>query len=360
MAERKYCLERDEPVPAGVARIAQGRIDDALDELNGQTDSTPEKAVHNARKDMKKLRALMRLVRGEVGDECYRRESDAFRDAGRELSGLRDADVMIATLDSLELAPQQVGPLRQALEAHRIRTAAGGREQAAAGAKRIIEQARGRVAGWPVETDGFGAFEADLQRIYRQGRRRMRAARDEPTTDNLHEWRKRTKDLWYHLMLLEAAWPPVMHTLADEAHELSDRLGDDHDLAVLLHWAQEHADASPIRAEVEKRRLRLQSEAFVYGARLYADRPRVFVGRLERWWEASGRPRSAQRPLTPSSVEPAREPLRQVAPSSAAALTPESRSSARAWLGSSRARIGRRLRGFKPRSRLAGTRPWSR
>jgi CHAD domain-containing protein len=349
MADRKYRLERDEPVPAGVARIAQGRIDDALDELAGRTDSTPEKAVHNARKDMKKLRALLRLVRWEVGDEVYGRESDAFRDAGRELSGLRDADVMIATLDSLELAPQQVGPLRQALEAHRIRTAAGGREQAAAGAMRMIEQARGRVAGWPVETDGFGAFEADLRRIYRQGRRRMGAAREEPTAEHVHEWRKRTKDLWYHLMLLEAAWPPVMDTLADEAHELSDRLGDDHDLAVLVGWAQEHADASPIRAEVEKRRLRLQSEALVYGARLYADRPKVFVGRLERWWEASGPPPSAKKRLP------------RVAPASPAVSTPGSRSPARAWLGSSRARIGRRLRGFKPPSRLAGTRrPWSR
>jgi CHAD domain-containing protein len=294
MAARRYRLTRDEPVPEGVARVALGRIDNALDELRGETDSSAEDAVHTARKDMKKLRALLRLVRGEIGDKVYRRETTAFRDAGRELAGLRDADVMIATLDSLELPEKDSGPLRQALEAHRIRTAAGARDQAAAGAGERLTAARGRVADWPLETDGFAAFEKGLDRIYRQGRRNMRAARKQPTAENLHEWRKRTKDLWYHLALLEEAWPPVMQALADEAHELSDRLGDDHDLDVLLEWARNHADAGAIEAAVDERRLRLQADAFDYGTRLYADKPSVFVRRIGRWWKASARAARAE------------------------------------------------------------------
>jgi CHAD domain-containing protein len=294
VAARKYRLKRDEPVPEEIARVARGRIDNALDELRGDTDSSPEDAVHTARKDMKKLRALLRLVRGEVGDKLYRRETTAFRDAGRELAGLRDADVMIATLDSLELSEKEAGPLRQALEAHRIRTAAGGREQAAAGAAAMLTSARERVADWRLETDGSAAFEEGLERIYRQGRRNMRAARKEPTGENLHEWRKRTKDLWYHLALLEEAWPPVMGALADEAHELSDRLGDAHDVDVLLEWARNHADAGAIEDAVYERRRRLQADAFDYGTRLYADKPRVFVRRIGRWWKASARAARAE------------------------------------------------------------------
>jgi CHAD domain-containing protein len=294
MAARKYRLRRDEPVPEEIVRVARGRIDNALDELRGETDSSPEDAVHTARKDMKKLRALLRLVRGEIGDKVYRRETTAFRDAGRELAGLRDADVMIATLDSLELPEKEAGPLRQALEAHRIRTAAGGREQAAAGAGEMLTAARERVAEWPLETDAFAAFEEGLGRIYRQGRRDMRAARKQPTAENMHEWRKRTKDLWYHLALFEEAWPPVMEALADEAHELSDRLGHVHDLDVLLDWAQNHADAGAIEAAVEERRLRLQAEAFDYGTRLYADKRGAFVGRIGRWWKASARAARAE------------------------------------------------------------------
>ena len=83
-------------------RVARGRIDHALDELRGKSDSTREEAVHEARKDMKKLRALLRLVRGELGDRVYAAENACFRDTARELSGVRDADVMLATLGDLE------------------------------------------------------------------------------------------------------------------------------------------------------------------------------------------------------------------------------------------------------------------
>jgi CHAD domain-containing protein len=292
---RKFRLKDGEAVPPGIARVARGRIDHALDELRGKSDSSPEEAVHEARKDMKKLRALLRLVRGEVGDKTYRRESDAFRDAGRELAGVRDADVMLATLEKLEkrypgeLSKKAAGDLRQALEAHKIRTAAGTRGQASDAAIEMLKQARRRVSGWSVEHDGFEAVEDGVQRVYRQGRRAWRDAGDEASTEALHEWRKRVKDLWYHFSLLENAWKPVMSSLADEAHELSDRLGDDHDLAVLLLWAEEHADGAELEPVVAKRRQELQDEAFAYGARLYADKPGAFTKRIERWWGASAR-----------------------------------------------------------------------
>ena len=73
MSERSFRLDPAEPVPDEVRRVARGRIDHALDELRGRADSTREEAVHEARKDMKKLRALLRLVRGELGDRVYAR-----------------------------------------------------------------------------------------------------------------------------------------------------------------------------------------------------------------------------------------------------------------------------------------------
>ena len=99
------------------------------------------------------------------------------------------------------------------------------------------------MADWPLERDGFEPLEDGLERTYRRGRRDLARRGKDPTAENLHEWRKRVKDLWYHCAILERSWKPVMSALADEAHELSDRLGDDHDLAVLLAWAHENAEA---------------------------------------------------------------------------------------------------------------------
>ena len=275
---RQYRLKR-EPIPEGIARIAYGRIDHAQQALEDAT----EEGVHEARKDMKKLRALLRLVRGEIGEDVFRREADTFRDAARELSGVRDADVMLATLADLEERYEvDAGPVRQAVEAHRLRTGGGGRQQAAEAATEILTEARGRVADWPLEREGFAVFEDGLRRTYRRGRRDWRAAAKEQSTVNLHEWRKRVKDLWYHCSILERSWKPVMRALADEAHELSDRLGDDHDLAVLSEFGAEGLE--PL---IATRREELQNEAFVYGARLYADKPGAFVRRVESWWQAS-------------------------------------------------------------------------
>jgi CHAD domain-containing protein len=288
---RRYRFERGEPLPEAIARVARGRIDDAIDELGGGTDSSPEEAVHNARKDLKKLRALLRLTRSELGKAVYQRENASFRDAAAALSGVRDADVMLATLEKLELEEAVSGPLRQSLEAHRLRTGGGGREQAAAEAVEMLSEARARIVDWPLEDDSFSVIEPGLRRMYRSGRREWRAMRKEPTVEGLHEWRKRTKEFWYDHELLRTLWEPVMKAVGNEAHDLSDLLGDDHDLAVLLEWAREHADPAPELVEaVDARRRDLQEQAIELGARLYADRTKVFIRRLERLYEASREP----------------------------------------------------------------------
>ena len=97
MSERAYRIDPAQPVPDEVRRVARGRIDHAIDELRGTSDSTPAEAVHEARKDMKKLRALLRLVRGELGERVYQAENTCFRDTARELAGVRD-DVSVQEL----------------------------------------------------------------------------------------------------------------------------------------------------------------------------------------------------------------------------------------------------------------------
>jgi CHAD domain-containing protein len=291
---RAYRLKPGEPVPDGIRRIARGRIDHAIDELGGRSDSTPEEAVHEARKDMKKLRALLRLVRGEIGGSVYRAENEAFRDAARALSGVRDADVMIATLESLverdeaRLPVDAIRRLGPALATHRRSLEDGHAEPKAAVVERL-SAARERVDHWPLRHDGFEALAGGLERSYRRGRADWRAARNEATVAGLHDWRKRVKDLWYHLTILREAWPPVMAALADEAHELSDRLGDDHDLAVLRDWAAGRPELLgdglvAFDEAVERRRRELQADALAIGARLYAEKPRAFVDRVGRWY----------------------------------------------------------------------------
>ena len=286
---RAYRLKASEAVPDAIARVARGRIDHAIDELRGKTDSTPVEAVHEARKDMKKLRALLRLTRGELGSKVFDRENACFRDAARELAGARDSDVMLETLAGLTYLPPGDGwELRKAIQADREqRLAESDRDAAARSAVAILKEARRRVGDWPLEHNSFDAFAQGLGKTYRQGRRAHRDALEEPAAESLHEWRKRVKDLWYHHTLLRFVWPPVVEVVGDQAHALSDRLGDDHDLAMLAAWVGENADAGPeFFAAVARRRGELQDEAFALGALVYAEKPKAFVRRMDRLWNA--------------------------------------------------------------------------
>ena len=95
-----YVLKRSESVPEGIRRMALEEIDSAASELSKRRRDRDE-AIHEARKNIKKVRALLRLVQPELGDTYYQ-ESSYLRDVGRKLSLFRDAGAVIEILDSLK------------------------------------------------------------------------------------------------------------------------------------------------------------------------------------------------------------------------------------------------------------------
>lgn len=299
-AARAYRLRRGEFVPDGMRRVARGQLDAGIEELAGQPNRKLDEAVHETRKRLKRLRASLRLERFAIGDETYRRENAAFRDLGQRLSAHRDAIVLLETLDELserfgdELPPDELGPLRDPLEqSHKRAVTKLRRDRVTLESVRAeLEEARVRSASWKYDSEGFEALRPGLQRIYRRGRRSMRAVADEPSDEHLHEWRKRAKDLWHALQIVRPAAPKRMKALARHAHRLSDLLGDDHDLAVLReHIArpdvafERDATRTALLSAIDRRRTSLRREALKLGARVYGRRPKRFARSIERGWQ---------------------------------------------------------------------------
>ena len=298
---RKYHLKGSEDPSDGIERIAAGRIDEALDELRGEGSASFAGSVHEARKNMKKLRAVLRLVRDEIGDDVYRRENDRFRDAGRLLSGARDAEVKLETIDALRDSDDEMptkATLRKyiySLERERDEHSGNGAERREL-TERVateIEAGKSALDDWDLGEDDWDLLGAGLTRAYRRGRKRFADVRDDPTAENVHEWRKRAKDLWYHLRILKKLWPAVVGETADEAHELADLLGDHHDLAVLADDARGRRDRfdskddlKALVAAAERRQEELLTESIELGERLYAEKPKTFARRFEAYWTA--------------------------------------------------------------------------
>jgi CHAD domain-containing protein len=157
-----------------------------------------------------------------------------------------------------------------------------------------------RVDYWELRRGGWRALKPGLAQSYRRGRKAFRRAQTDPTLENLHEWRKRVKDLWYELRLLTPVCGRVVKGQAKEAGELSDLLGDDHDLGVLSQTvavmsADLAVDVEALQALIAHRRGELQLAAMVVGRRLYGEAPKAFLKRIHTYWLAGRKGSRAER-----------------------------------------------------------------
>jgi CHAD domain-containing protein len=286
-----YRLDLDEPVPDALRAAALERLERAVRRLRDDHGDDPVEAVHGARKDLKKARALLRLARPGMPPDVYRRENRTLRDIGRAMSGGRDADVMVETADALGERFAGTHPKRQFAALHRrLATYARGRQDEADVGALVgsLEETAARAGSWPLEDCDLATLCAGEKRAYRDGRRALAAARQDPSAERLHEWRKRVKDLWYHHRLLADAWRGPMKAHADECNTLGSLLGDDHDLATLAATltAADRVDAPPsvdvgaLSGLIDRRREELQAQALALGARMYAEKPKAHARRI--------------------------------------------------------------------------------
>ncbi|MFH1569976.1 MAG: SMP-30/gluconolactonase/LRE family protein [Gemmatimonadota bacterium] len=323
-----YQLLSGEPVSGGLRRIAAEQIEKALQSLEGRSGEDRETAVHSARKCMKRLRAVLRLVRDDLGREAYQLENGRYRDAAARLGGLRDATVMLETLAGLEawLGPvpplPAAGPLRAWLEQARQQEyeGAGSMEAAAAEVCKDLRQALGRLEAWPLRRRGWDGLAGGLRRTYARGRTECADAFWQPGDEVFHDWRKRAKYLWYHCQIIAPVWAAPMAVLVEELDGLGDGLGKDHDLAVLAAAVRSGAGARAgldddtqldFQRAVARWRAELQGRCQVLAQRVYAEAPRAFVRRLRRYWEAWGEEQLQSRagdPATPATPAPAAAP----------------------------------------------------
>jgi CHAD domain-containing protein len=288
-------FENSESVEAGIRRIVDGQLEAALADLTIDDPKKADAAVHAARKRFKRIRAVLRLVRDELGEPVFTRENIAFRDGGGSLSEARDAHVLVMTLDSLKgsVDPAAFAEARNLLLTRRraVRKRVLDQGNGLESVAKVVREARERVSAWSIPDHGWPALKPGLKRIYGDGRTAFTQADIGGHADLFHEWRKRTKDLWHQLELLEPLWPDLLKPLAEQFHTLADHLGNEHDLAVLKEVLEADAlaradGASPLIDAIEARRIDLQREARSLGARLFAEKPAAFVRRLGKYWRA--------------------------------------------------------------------------
>jgi CHAD domain-containing protein len=293
-------LKSQQSLRKNLRRIVRKQLDAAA-LLTGPHQGGRDDAVHEARKMFKKVRAVLRLVRPALGEKAYRAENSCFRDAARPLTEVRDAKILVETLDGLaEQAQGHVtagtfgdarGALQKDLRAVRKRVL--DEQNAFVVAGDMVRQERERVKDWANVPDKWSSLGPGIEGTYRRARAAFREADAELAVETLHEWRKQAKYLRYQLEVLRPLWPERLGELAGEADRMGELLGDDHDLAVLRQKLTEDpgrfGDAAGwevLLGLLDRRRAELEQEALVLGRRFFQDRPRDFARRLKGYCKA--------------------------------------------------------------------------
>jgi CHAD domain-containing protein len=308
--DRKFVLAREESLADGLQRMALGQLDLAIELLERQNGDDDERTIHETRKAIKRLRALLRLLRSEIGQPQFKSNNRALREINRRLAGARDAQVMLATLRALlereEKQFRSRKPVRGLLA--RLQSA---REDTLTqptitgeGRDAIVGEllaVRALLAEIELQKRGFALLGDDLERIYRKGRRSMRTAKRTDDSEVMHEWRKHVKDLRYAAEMLTRESPGKdkdatrIGRVARQANRLGELLGQEHDLALLGECVEQHADLfvahkrtrKRLRKLIDSRRRRLRRRALALGERLYRRKPRAFSRAVRKSFDRS-------------------------------------------------------------------------
>src|SRR5262245_27770837 len=293
-----YRFKLQEPIGQGVSRIGLEQIDMAAAKLGSQNDIPA--AIHDARRCLKRLRALLRLIRPGLSDGVYRREAKLLAGTGRLLSGARDLFVIRQTLEKLEArfgplpngTAQRLRKLIDAGHARSRRASADARRQAL----QRLQQARRLFQGKAVGGIELDHLTDGLEAAYRKARKAFRHAYREPSDEAFHAWRKRVQLHWRHMSLLSHGWPEAMSARASEAKELSRLLGEDHDCSVLLAFVSEpdmpRLDADDLNLLTQRCRTYqadLRAQAKPRGERLFAEPASALKDRVTLYWASAGR-----------------------------------------------------------------------
>jgi CHAD domain-containing protein len=297
-----YVVRSERRVEKELQRIARTELGRAAASLR---DAAGSGIVHDARKRVKKVRAVVTLI-DESHEGCWTKEQKRLREVGRVLSELRDADAIIETFDGLRtghprgLSEHGYAAIRRQLTRRRTEAAnrASGKNHLQWAARRL-EKIRRSAKAWPIPSLKKSALPGLVKQSFRASRKAMKIALTEQNPNDLHDWRKRVKTLWYQLRLLRDL-APDLDSRIESLDTIAGLLGDDHNLEVLCATVADDralegraADLHRFTSIVRAQQAVLRRKTFTLGRRLHSETGKTFARSVGQMLAA---PRTGPRP----------------------------------------------------------------
>jgi CHAD domain-containing protein len=200
-------------------------------------------AVHEARKAVRRLRALVELIDDRIEDAAH--ADRALERLGDSLSTLRDASVVIEAAE--KLAKHHPGPVWKTITTRlhdRCEKIIAQTLQDDPNFNRrlaLLVCVEARMAAWPWDELRRKDLESSLRASQRRVEKARRRATESNESEDLHRWRRRSRKLRMQLEVVGKADAHIANkaSTSTSRHQiralrrLSDKLGWHQDLVVL-------------------------------------------------------------------------------------------------------------------------------
>jgi len=293
--EMSYRLDPALPMSEALRRVALAELDIAHTALAAKADR--HTGVHGARKCFKRLRSLLLLARPGMPEPVFANLTTRVASIGKGLAAARDAQALLDAVDELERNTEQgtgdvpIRSMRGWLQKRRQAAEQNLERSTASEAMHRLLDLRPAFMALAVYPDDFSPLARGLERCYRATRKSFKAAFKTDEANEVHEWRKGVQHHWRQMQLLTPCWPSELSARADAARSLSQILGDDHDVAMLIHLISTPTmtfgspeETTAFIKRCRKRHKALRKEAKVRGERLFVEKPGPFTARIHAYW----------------------------------------------------------------------------
>ncbi|HKK76613.1 MAG TPA: CHAD domain-containing protein [Saprospiraceae bacterium] len=307
-----YTIDLEQNFFPEVHKVVDSQTQKALNSLHTLNE---EEAIHDVRKRCKKIRAAWRLIRDSLGESQYKRRNRYYRDIARLISDLRDATTVIEALDLLEnkfgdtVYKSTFSEMRSALQERRDDAYAHQEDKLPTLEKveKRLQKGLKQVNPLSLSFKEWKPVIKSLTRTYGRGYDLCKKMQKQPSSEGIHQWRKRSKYIRYELRLLKKVWPEMINPWRNNLNELSDWQGDHHDMLELKKVMARQKDVAPLtRSTLDALATQYQEYCYVQsrhlGKRLFAEKPKHFAKRMHKYlkeWEPE--------PQRPVSIEVAFE-----------------------------------------------------
>ena len=292
-----FGLNHNETTDENIKRLLNGQLDMIIGHCECH-EADMHRSVHEIRKSCKRIRAILRLVRDEIGYSSYYRENVFCRDLGRKLSDIRSFNVLIETTRILQtdlsntIPKTEIEPLLEEflLRRDKLLEMTLLDENLLGNISKQVQEASTRIPDLDISHNDFRAFKGGLLRIYRQGKKYRDLARSHPTNHNFHDLRKRMKYLWYQMLILQPIFPAQLNAYAETLDKISENLGIYHDFAELHCFLERHPGIAkdPIHATLtegcEFKKASILHRTWNAIETIYSGEPAEMVRRFNNYW----------------------------------------------------------------------------